>query len=40
MNQSEMARTNMEIKTILDKTLPLVENGKGSKFDNIIKIII
>lgn len=29
MNQAESARANMELKNVLDRTLPLVENGKG-----------
>lgn len=32
MNQADDARANMEIKTLLDRTIPLVENGKGCKF--------
>ena len=29
MNQSDSARRYMEIKSLLDRTLPLVEQGKG-----------
>ena len=29
MNQSETARKYTEIKTLIDRTLPLIEHGKG-----------
>ncbi len=29
MSQSDSARRNLEIKTLIDRTLPLVEHGKG-----------
>jgi hypothetical protein len=30
MNQSDKARLNHEVKTLIDRTLPLVDYGKGS----------
>lgn len=31
MNQSDKAQQYNEIKTLIDRTLPLVEHGKGCK---------